>query len=165
MCSKQLRPRSRLKLRKHLSMRKPSRKQFCLVLQFLACGTIALAGTACSGIQWEYDFIAAESQANLEQRDLFVYFRRWSSPRCAELESDWLLSAPQVKPALKDSVNCWLEWDWSQEIARKYRVRGYPAFVLVRPNRRATVLAGAITLEQFLAFVDRAKSPPPLAQP
>lgn len=147
------------------TMRKPSRRQICLLLQFVACGTIALAGTACSKIEWKYDFIAAESQAHLEQKDLFVYFRRWSSPHCAQLESDWLLSAPEVKPALKDSVNCWLEWDWSQEIARKYRVRGYPAFVLVRPNRRATVLAGAVTLEQFLAFVARAKSPPPLAQP
>ena len=144
-------------------MRKPSSPTICLLLLFVAGGTIALAGTGCGGIKWEYDFIAAESQANLEQRDLFIYFRRWSSPRCAELESDWLLSAPQVKPALKDSVNCWLEWDWSQEIARKYHVRGYPAFVLLRPNKKATVLAGAITLEQFLEFVARAKTPPPPA--
>lgn len=128
-------------------------------LLVLALGVVALVCAACSGIEWEYDFTAAESRARLEQKDLFVYFRRWSSPRCGGLERDWLLTAPEVKPALKGMVNCWLEWDWSQEIAQKYRVRGYPAFVLVRPNNRATVVAGVITLQQFLEFAERARSP------
>jgi len=72
-----------------------------------------------------------------------------------------LLTAPEVKVVLKDTVNCWLEWDWSKEIARKYQVRDYPAFVVVRPNRRCYVDNKIATLQDFLEFTGRAKSPPP----
>jgi thioredoxin-related protein len=129
----------------------------------LAAGLLPLVCTACSGIEWEYDFTAAESRARLEQKDLFVYFRQWYSPQCGRLENDWLLTAPEVKSVLKDTVNCWLEWNWSEEIARKYQVPEYPAFVVVRPNRRYSVGRRILTLPAFLAFMERAKSPPPQA--
>ena len=129
----------------------------------LAAGALTCLGSACSGIQWEYDFTAAESKAKLEQKDLFVYFRRWSSSHCGRLEQEWLLTAPEVKTTLKDTVNCWLEWDWSREIARKYRVGNYPAFVFVRPNSKYRIRTGVISLEEFLHFAKGAKTPPPPA--
>jgi len=129
----------------------------------LVTGPLAFSCAACSGIQWEYDFAAAESKAKLEQKDLFVYYRQWYSPQCSRLEGDWLLTAPEVTATLKETVNCWLEWDWSQEIARKHQVRSYPAFVFVRPNSKVSIRTGAISLEQFLRFAERSKTPPPPA--
>ena len=122
---------------------------------------LALSCPACSGMKWEYDFAAAESKARLEQKDLFIYFRQWYSTECSQVESQWLLTSPEVSEVLKDTINCWLEWDWSQEIARKYRVRRCPAFVFVRPDRKYSVRVGPISKEDFLRFAEQAESPPP----
>ncbi|UCG33326.1 MAG: thioredoxin family protein [Phycisphaerales bacterium] len=130
----------------------------------ILAAVLALSCTACSGIKWEYDFGAAESKARLEQKDLFIYFRQWHSTECSKIESEWFLTSPEVTSALKDTINCWLEWDWSQEIASKYRLRRCPAFVFVRPDRKYSVRVGPISQEDFLRFAEQGKSPPPPSQ-
>ncbi len=122
-----------------------------------------LAG--CADVRWEYDFPAAENKARLEQKDLVVYFRNWRSPHCGRIEREWLPRAPDVQQALRNTINCWLEWDFSQEIARKYRVGSSPSFLVVRPSGEHQTLAGPLSKEQFLAFLNRASGSPTTRPP
>jgi hypothetical protein len=136
-------------------------RRFEALLFSTLAAALALSCSACSGVKWEYDFAAAESKARLEQKDLFIYFRQWHSTECSQIEGEWLLTSPEVTGALESTINCWLEWDWSQEIARKYRLRRCPAFVFVRPDRKYGVRIGPISKEDFLQFAEQAKSPRP----
>ena len=122
---------------------------------------VCLWAAGCSKIAWEFDYTEAETKARLAQKDLLLYFRRWSSPQCGQIEGNWLHKSAAVANALKNKVNCWLEWDFVQEIARKYRLKDCPAFVLIRPDGHGDKVTGVITEEQFLGFIERAESPPP----
>ena len=124
---------------------------------------LCLGTLGCSGIEWVYDYSEAESRARLEQKELFIYFRQWTSSECGRIEGNWLHRSPAVAAALKDKVNCWLEWDFSQGIARKYGLKEPPAFVLVRPGAKRDQWYGSSTRteEQFLRRLEREQPPSP----
>ena len=136
-------------------------RSFCKAL--IVAVPLCFGIVGCSGINWVWDYSEAASKARLEQKDLFIYFRRWSSAECGQIEGNWLHRSPAVAAALKDKVNCWLEWDFSQEIAHKYGLKRCPAFVLVRPGERPDEWYGSTTRteEQFLRRLERGQPPSP----
>lgn len=135
-------------------------------LAVAALGILAAAagGAAGCGIHWEYDYLNAVARAQEQHTDLVLYFRRWDSPECADVEVH-VLNRPSVVERLKHTVNCWIELlDWTRDVADRHGVERVPALVVVRPTGDEQKLEGPFTLEQLLAFLDSALSAPPVVQ-
>jgi hypothetical protein len=120
-----------------------------------------LAG--CLQYEWRYDCEAAERQARVQNKDLFIYYKWWLDSDSNRMLGNEVLSDPQVVRLFQDTVNLLVERDSGPSYVQymaKYGVDSVPASVIVRPDGRYEALTGFTPRERFIEFVERTRSAP-----
>lgn len=97
------------------------------------------------------DALAASKQY---KRPVFVYFGAEWCHWCKKMKAD-TLSTPEVKDKLgKEYVVCYIDTDKDKATARKYKVSGIPAYVVIASDETViTRTSGYKTKDEFLGWL------------
>lgn len=97
------------------------------------------------------DALAASKQY---KRPVFVYFGAEWCHWCKKMKAD-TLSTPEVKDKLgKEYVVCYIDTDKDKATARKYKVSGIPAYVVIASDETViTRASGYKTKDEFLGWL------------
>jgi len=118
--------------------------------------TVVTGGCA-PEIAWRgvvFDPVFADAQR--DNRLTFVYLRNWYMPECTRFEES-VLNTPEVIQATADCYAAKLEFDWSQEYARRWGVSAPPAVVILDPQGRVLArVDGTVDKTRLLDALRRA---------
>ncbi len=131
----------------------------CRVAVLLALGILA---SGCTQYNWRDDFEAAEQQARVEGRHLFILYKWWLDNDSNRMLSDEVLSAPEVVSLFQDTINVLIDRDYGPRFVAyvgKYGVTSVPASIIVAPDGTYQVQRGYVPRDRFIEFANRAKAP------
>jgi thiol:disulfide interchange protein len=103
------------------------------------------------------EFEQALARAKAEGKMVFVEFSAvWCGP-CQQMKRD-TFTHPQVRARLAEYVPLFVDTDQEPALARRFGVRGIPAYYVMRPDR-VLVLAGSgyVGPSEFMRWLDGAK--------
>ena len=115
---------------------------------------VALAGSGggCGELAWHYDYAQGLARGQAQNRPVFIYFRDWMNPQCAQMENQ-VLRQPESREALGSMTLVLLDVRLFEDVADRHGVSRTPAWVVVRPDdgRELGRYDGLMTQEAFVA--------------
>ena len=146
---------------RHRSVRRPRRGQWLGV-----CGLLLATTAGCRDYDWHWDFSSQEELTALERsareqnKYLFVFYKYYLDGESNRMHGD-VLADNKVGVLFKETVNIVLDKSGgalARDYMRRYGVTSPPAFVIVAPDGRPSVHQGAMSKEDFIAWVKQAMS-------
>ncbi len=110
-------------------------------------------------IPWQYNYERAQSTAQREGRDLFIFCHSVFAE--ASNVTARVLDLPEAAKLLAEAVCCRLDWlvDKNRTLAAQFGVKAAPACIVVRPDGTYHARTDSITLDDLSALLQAAKRP------
>lgn len=143
-----------------MTILKRVRMYFCAA----AAGFILATSSGCFAYNWRLDhseFGPAEAEAREKGKYLFIFYKSWTDNSSNRMLSSEVLSDPKVEKHFADTINLLVEAGGGPryvDYMAKYGVTSFPAAVIVAPDGSYQRAVGFIPKEQFIEFVQKAKS-------
>ncbi|NLX13713.1 MAG: hypothetical protein GXY44_08695 [Phycisphaerales bacterium] len=130
-----------------------------------AIGLTLATGSGCFSYNWRLDYAEfgpAEAEARAHDKYLFIFYKSWTDNFSNRMLGSEVLSDPAVEKQFSDTVNLLVEAGGGPryvDYMAKYGVVSYPAAVIVAPDGSYQRQVGFTPREQFIEFVQKAKTP------
>ncbi len=104
-------------------------------------------------VPWQRDLAAAQEQARDQNRLILLEFDSLNCGYCKLMDGE-VFSRPEVVPLLEDFIPVRLDMDRFQSEARRFGVRGVPAFYVLTPAGEVIdSREGAYSFQDFSRFL------------